>query len=136
VKKKSSQFYFSDLNELLMKSEQVSEEMHPYFEKAEHFFDQGGEFSEKEDVLNGFEQGMSTYKSISEGLAGLTPNVKAIGLHRQLTKNFIAYVNACDEMVEATRQEDVSAFKRSEKSQEEYSDLVGKLLNRIIRIAM
>ncbi|MBS7576185.1 MULTISPECIES: hypothetical protein [unclassified Enterococcus] len=136
MKKRNPNYYFNDLNELLTKSEAISEEMHPFFEQADLFFKEGGEFTEKTAVIAGFEKGMVDYNEISNQLSALVPNVRVIGMHKKLVKQFEEYVEACQAMVEATKAENESAFRLSEKNQELLSEVLGKTINRIVKLAM
>ena len=136
MKKRNPNYYFNDLNELLTKSETISEEMHPFFFISDLFFKEGGEFAEKEVVISGFEEGMADYNEISAKLSGLTPNVRVIGMHKKLVKQFEEYVESCQAMVEATKQENETEFRLSEKNQEILSEILGKTINRIVKLAM
>lgn len=136
MKKRNSNYYFNELNDLLTQSENVSEEMHPFFEKAEVFFKDGGEFLDKTEVVAGFDKGMVIYQEIAQKLSQLTPNVRVIGMHKKLVKQFFEYVDACQQMVVATENEDKEKFKLSENNQEVLSGLLSKTIDRIVKISM
>lgn len=131
--------YIQNLNEIITKTEETGEAMHPYYEQVRVAIDHQelGSISKEEqtEIVHQFSKGVDQYQQLKEQVAHLKPTAKILGIHKKLERSYKNYVLACQEMLDAVNQEhiNIDAFNQSEQAQDEATHDIQFCIQRIMQ---
>lgn len=133
--------YFQNINDMISATEEMGSKMNPYYEKIRQAIDNHEDVSIEElaKVHTIFEEGTEVYQGYQKKVEQMKAPIKLMGLHTKFVKNYIAYVKACEEMVESVNPENglnIDQFNASEKAQDESSQAVSHAVARMAGMVM
>lgn len=133
--------YFQTINDLITNTEEMGSKMNPYYEEIRTAIDEDKAVSDEElaKVYTVFEEGCETYHQYQAKVENMKAPVKLMGLHTKFVKAYVAYVEACDAMLESVNPDEglnVEQFNNSEKLQDEASQKVSAIVARMAGMMM
>lgn len=135
-------FYMRKINEIVTRTEELGEELNPYYEKIRTAIDESQIETLTQETLvetyDHFKAGTDEYEKMLSDLKELKPTVKIIGIHKKLEKAFSEYVEGCQEMCESidtkTGTVNETSFNQSEEKQDAATKSISFCIQKIAQL--
>ncbi|MCF6515626.1 hypothetical protein GSH19_05615 [Lactobacillus sp. S2-2] len=134
MKKKFDVNYGPKLGEIIEDTNNIGEEMNDSYLLVKKYIDDNTIDIDLVQIQDKFQNGTDKYKRNLVSLKNLKAPIKELGKHNQMISAYEDYVDGCQLMVDSLNDDSVDEekFNESEKNQEESSDRVTKVVQRIL----
>lgn len=137
--KPNANYYLQKMNDIITRTEELGEAMHPFYEQIRSHIDEGTvdkmESGQLQEIYDQFSKGVTEYQGLLTQIKKLQSPVKVIGVHKKLEKVYSQYVAGCEKMVAAIDVKnsvvDQVQFDQSEIEQDEATDKIGFCIQKI-----
>lgn len=134
MKKKFDINYGPKLGEIIENTNNIGEEMNDSYVLVKKYIDDNAIDIDLVKIQDKFQNGTNKYKTNLVNLKKLKAPIKELGKHNQMISAYEDYVDSCQLMVDSLNDDsiDEEKFNKSEKMQEDSSDRVTKIVQRIL----
>lgn len=134
MKKRFDVNYGPKLGDIIENTNKIGEEMNDSYLLVKKYLSDHKNEIDLLEIKEKFQAGTNKYKSNLSNLKSLKAPIKELGKHNQMISAYEDYVAGCQLMVDSLNDGSVDEekFNESEHNQEESSDRVTKIVQRIL----